>query len=53
MGFLIAALVIFLAIVVAVAIAKLLISALVVIAGVVGAIYIWRRLSGDHRALAP
>jgi hypothetical protein len=53
MGYLIAALLIILAVVVAVAIAKLLIGLLIVAAGIIGAIYIWRRLSGEQRAVSP
>lgn len=53
MGFLIAALVIILAVVVAVAIAKFLIGLLIVAAGVIGAFYIWHRLTNDRRSIAP
>ena len=52
MGYVIAALVIILAIVVAVAVAELLIKLLVIAAGVIGAIYIWRRLTRERRPVA-
>lgn len=51
MSILIAALLIVVAVVIAIAVAKLLFGVLVVAAGVIGAIYIWRRLSDDGRAL--
>ena len=53
MGYLIAALVIILAIVVAVAIAKLVIGLVIVAAGIIGAIYIWRRLTDEPHELTP
>ena len=51
MSFLVAALLIVLAIVIAVAVAKLLAGVLIIAAGVIGAIYIWRRLSDGSRPL--
>lgn len=51
MGYLVAALLLILAVAVAIAIAKVLFSALVIVAGIIGAVYVWRRLNGDRRAL--
>jgi Flp pilus assembly protein TadB len=53
MGLLIAALVIILAVVVAVAIAEFVIGLVIVVAGVIGAIYIWRRLTGERSTVTP
>lgn len=53
MGYLIAALVIVLAVVVAVAVAKFVIGILIVAAGVIGAVYIWHRLTDERRTVAP
>lgn len=53
MGYLIAALVIILAVVVAVAIAEFLIGVLVVAAGIVAALYLWNRLRDDQRRPHP
>ena len=48
MGILIAALVIIIAIAIAFAIAEFLIGLVIVVAGIIGAIYIWRYFAGDR-----
>lgn len=52
MGFLLAALVIIIAIAIAFAIAEFLIGLVIVVAGIIGAIYIWRYFTGDRGAVS-